>query len=107
MVMKVPVRPTPALGGGRREDEVITRSLFWSGVSGFLPAVHYHGSSLLRVVFLHPLPEAEQVGGILGHPVVRPHQEVELPHFPHWHGHSALPCELQAEREMSIHALAI
>lgn len=49
---------------------------------GFLPAVHHHGPRVRRIAGLHPSEEGQEQGGVLGHPVVRPGRELELPHLP-------------------------
>ena len=54
-----------------------------------------HGSPLFRVVLEDPLPKTEEVGGILGHSMVRPYQEVELPHLAHRHLHTTLTSKLE------------
>ncbi len=62
---------------------------------GGLPAVDTHGPPLLRVVVQHPLPEAKKVGCIERYAMIRPHQEMELPHFTHWHLDTTLPSKLE------------
>ena len=49
-----------------------------------------HGSPGVWMVLGDPLPEAEQGGGVLGNPVVRPHQEVEQTYLTYRHRGAAL-----------------
>ena len=60
----------------------------------YIPAVDHHGAPFLRVVLVYPLAEVEEGGGVLGNPMVRPLEEVELLHLPHWHLGNALSCQL-------------
>lgn len=47
----------------------------------FLPAVHHHGPRVWRIASFHPSEEGQERSGVLGHPVVRPGRELELPHL--------------------------
>lgn len=51
-------------------------------VCRLLPAVHHHGPRVRGIARLHPSQEGQEQGGVLGHPVVRPGRELELPHLP-------------------------
>ena len=46
------------------------------------PAVGDNGSSVWGVAGLDPAEEGQEGGGVLGHPVVGPGCELELPHLP-------------------------
>ncbi len=85
IVMKVPVRPTPALqtSNSQFNDKIVTYYYTKPRIKlkitpttciqqHSLPAVHHHGSSLLRMVLEDSLSEAEEVSGVRGHSVVRP-----------------------------------
>lgn len=48
----------------------------------FSPAVHHHGPCVWGIARFHPPEEGQEGGGVLGHPVVWPGRELELPHFP-------------------------
>ena len=83
MVMKVPVRPTPALEG--EGGDIVSRGAVScsaaSAGEASPPAVDHDGTSL-RLVLLHHSPVEGQDGrGIVGHPVVRPGREVEMGHL--------------------------
>ena len=76
MVMKVPVRPTPALEG--EGGEVSATHCHTHSLS---PAVDHHGALGGLVLFLHSPVEGQDGRGIVGHPVVRPGREVEMGHL--------------------------
>lgn len=48
----------------------------------FSPAVYHHGPRVWRIARFHPPEEGQEGGGVLGHPVVWPGRELELPHLP-------------------------
>lgn len=52
------------------------------GVSGSLPAVNHHGSSVWRVAGLDPAEEGQRYGGIFWHSMIRPGHELELSDLP-------------------------
>ena len=57
-----------------------------------------HWASLDGVVEMDPLPEVEQCGGVVGHTVIRPLEEMELLDFSHRHLGTALPGQLRRRR---------
>lgn len=46
-----------------------------------VPAVHHDGPSVRGVAGFHPPEEGQEWGGVLGHTMVRPRRELELPHL--------------------------
>ena len=115
MVMKVPVHPTPALHHTHTHTLNSSTHPLYS-THGHThpplalpcphsPTVHHHGAPLLRVVLEHSLSEAEEVGGILWHAMIRPHQKVELSHFTYRHGHTTLPCQLHMHTHINMQVI--
>jgi hypothetical protein len=47
-----------------------------------LPAVHHHGPCVWGVAGFYPPEEGQEGGGVLGHAVIGPGSELELPHLP-------------------------
>lgn len=67
----------------------------------FSPAVYHHGPCVWRIARFHPPEEGQEGGGVLGHPVVWPGRELELPHLPLLAG-AVLKTQVGLEREVSV-----
>ena len=76
IVMKVPVRPIPAL-----EEVCVESNASNDHGSVISPAVDHHWALGRFVLFLHSPVEGQDGCGIVRHPMIRPGREVELSHL--------------------------